>query len=311
MSVISAGRILVTGAYGLIGHAVTIALRNASCEVIPTDLLETRPDDAQFLALPLLIGDADALSEFLIAHRVHAIVHAAGISGPMLARDRPHKVFGANVAGTLDLLEAARRTGMGRVVLLSSASVYGRTGDEIIDERAQLGANDVYGASKAAGELIARAYHSRHGVDVVTLRPSWVYGPRRRTSCVIRTMIVDALAGRPTRLIYGKGFPRQFVHVEDVSAAIVSALSVSDISGHVFNLTDGARRTLDEVADLVCAVLPQAEIHLDTSEAPDDEYLGLLDIREAAKRLSWRPRTTLETGIRSYVDHLIATKAIR
>ena len=76
------------------------------------------------------------------------------------------------------------------------------------------------------GEQIAQAY-ADHSVETVVLRPSWVYGPRRRTTCVIKTMITDALANQPTHLPYGAGFPRQFVHVTDAAEAVAAALTTS------------------------------------------------------------------------------------
>ena len=169
----AAGNTLVTGAYGLIGHAVVTELVTQGFPIVATDQLRTPPADAGFLALPLSVSGVDSLSDFFAAHGIVTIVHCAGISGPMLARDEPHRVFSANAGGTLDLFEAARLTGVKRVVLLSSASVYGRTDDGDVSEAMPLRSTHVYGASKIAGELIARAYVARHGVEAVLLRPSW------------------------------------------------------------------------------------------------------------------------------------------
>lgn len=298
--------VLVTGAYGLIGHAAVLSLRRAGWPVVATDRNETRPSDALFEALPLTVNGVDKLSNVLAEHGISTIVHAAGISGPMLAQGTPHEVFRVNAGGTLDLFEAARRIGVRRVVLLSSASVYGRTEHVMVDEATPLRAIGTYGASKIAGECAARAYAAEHGVEVVILRPCWVYGPRRRTACVIRTMIDNALQGRPTRLGYGRGFPRQFVHVDDVAEAVLSSISAPAAVGHAINLSDGSWRTLDEVAGLVGAVLPAARILLADVPAPDDEFLGPLSLTRAALSLDWQPRTDLETGIRSYKQHLSA-----
>lgn len=299
--------ILVTGAYGLIGHAVVLAFRAAGERVIATDERALPPDDAEFCATPQFVADAARLAEFLEAHEIETVVHCAGISGPMLARDQPHRIFSVNVGGTLDLLEAGRLAGLRRIVLLSSASAYGRNAEARIDETAPLRARSAYGASKVAAEIIAGAYEATQGLEVVLLRPSWVYGPRRKTACVIRTMILDALAGGVTRLPFGKGFPRQFVHVADVAAAVVAAEAAPDASGQTFNLTDGTRRTLDQVAAIVRSILPQARIELDDGEDPEDDYIGLLDISRAEKHLNWRPQIALETGICSYARYLAAS----
>jgi UDP-glucuronate 4-epimerase len=302
--------ILVTGAYGLIGHAVVERLRAGDRTVVASDQLERPPDDASFQAVPLKIAGIDILCEFLGAHRIGTIVHAAGISGPMLARDDPYQIFQVNVGGTLDLFEAARRVGIRRVVFLSSASVYGRTADLAVDEAMPLDSRGAYGASKICAESVARAYAAQHGLEAVILRPSWVYGPRRRTDCVIRTMISDVLEGRPTHLAYGRGFPRQFVHVDDVASAVMAAVCQPTASGRIFNISDGVRRTLDEVARLVGSILPDARITIAEGDAPDDEYLGPLELTNAALHLDWHPRTSLDSGIRSYAAYLeTASKA--
>jgi nucleoside-diphosphate-sugar epimerase len=297
------GRVLVTGAYGLIGHQTVLALRAAGFEAAPTDILTERPVDAAFHASPLAISGVEPLSQFLKAHRIEAIVHAAGVSGPMLGRDRPHAVLSTNAGGALDLYEAARLASVRRIVLLSSASAYGETGETPVDERTPLGATDAYGVSKICSERIARAYAS-HGVDTVILRPCWVYGPRRRTTCVIKAMIADALCGQPTRLSYGAGFPRQFVHVADVAQAVVAALATSKGVQSAFNLADGRRYQLDEVAQLVSERLPAARIDMASGPDPDDVICGRLDISAAKVGLAWRPEIDLPTGINQMIVEL-------
>jgi UDP-glucuronate 4-epimerase len=297
------GRVLVTGAYGLIGHQTVLALRAAGFEAAPTDILTERPVDAAFDASPLAISGVETLSRFLKAHRIEAIVHAAGVSGPMLGRDQPHLVLSTNAGGALDLYEAARLTSVRRIVLISSAAAYGETGETPVDERTPLGATDAYGVSKICSERIARAYAS-HGVDTVILRPCWVYGPRRRTTCVIKDMIADALCGQATRLPYGAGFPRQFVHVADVAEAVVAALATSKGVQSAFNIADGRRYQLDEVAKLVSERLPAAQIDMASGPDPDDVICGRLDISAAKAGLAWRPRIELPTGINQMIVEL-------
>jgi nucleoside-diphosphate-sugar epimerase len=300
----SPGPTLVTGAYGLIGHEVVGELRAMGQGVVPTDRLERPPEDADFVAQPLVVEGVARLADFLREHRIGSIVHSAGISGPMLARDDPHLMFRVNAGGTLDLFEAARLVGVRRVVLISSASVYGRTGEAPVSESAPLLAGMPYGASKIASEAIAGAYCRAHGVGTVILRPCWVYGPRRRTDCVIRTMILDALAGRATVMRYGRDLRRQFVHVGDVAAAIVAALSESAPAGGTYNLADGARPTLGMLAELVRAIFPRARIEMVAGEDPDDDCLGPLDISAAARDLGWHPAIRLDEGILAYARRL-------
>ncbi|THD44703.1 MAG: NAD(P)-dependent oxidoreductase [Bradyrhizobium sp.] len=297
------GRVLVTGAYGLIGHQSVLALREAGFEALPTDISTERPLDADFEASPLSISRVEPLNQFLKTHGIGAIVHAAGVSGPMLGRDQPHTVLSTNAGGVLDLYEAARLASVRRIVLLSSAAAYGETGEAPVDERTPLGAVDAYGVSKICSEQIARAYAS-HGVDTVVLRPCWVYGVRRRTTCVIKTMVADALHGQRTRLPYGVGFPRQFVHVADVARAVVAALTTSKGLQSAFNLADGGRYNLDDVARLVSERLPAARIDLASGPDPDDVICGPLNISAADAKLAWSPKLDLPAGINQMIAEL-------
>jgi nucleoside-diphosphate-sugar epimerase len=303
---VSGRRVLVTGAYGLIGHESVLSLRAAGFDVVPTDILSERPADAAFDASPLAVAGVDPIFRFLEANRIDAIVHTAGVSGPMLAKDQPHAVLSTNVGGAMDLYEAARRASVRRMVLISSAGAYGETGEATVDERMPLIATDAYGVSKICSERIAQAY-ANYNVDTVILRPSWVYGPRRRTACVIKTMVGDALAHHPTRLPYGAGFPRQFVHVTDVAEAIAAALTTSKGVQSAYNITDGRRCLLDELANLVRERLPSAEIELANGPDPDDVVCGPLDISAAKTDLGWQPKINLPAGI----DHMIVALSRR
>jgi len=298
-------RVLVTGAYGLIGHETVVALRATGFDVVATDILPERPGDAEFDALQLAVTGVNPIFQVLKKHNIEAIVHAAGVSGPMLGKTRPHSVLSTNVGGAMDLYEAARLASVRRIVLISSAGAYGDTGEGVVDEHMPLGATGAYGVSKICSERIAQAYAS-HGVETVVLRPSWVYGPRRRTMCVIKTMISDALANRPTNLPYGAGFPRQFVHVTDVAASVAAALTASLGARSAYNITDGSRPLLDDLANLVRERLPGAKIDLADGPDPDDFICGLLDISAARADLDWRPEIDLATGIDQMIVELSA-----
>jgi UDP-glucuronate 4-epimerase len=295
--------VLVTGAYGLIGHESVLALRAAGYEVVATDILSERPNDAGFDASPLAVAGVDQIFRMLDQNNIEAIVHAAGVSGPMFAKDRPHSVLSTNVGGAIDLYEAARLASVGRIVLISSAGAYGETGEVAVDERTRLGATGAYGVSKICAEQVAHAYAS-HGVETVVLRPSWVYGPRRRTTCVIKTMVNDALSNQPTHLPYGAGFPRQFVHVTDVAASVAAALTTSRGVQSAYNITDGSRYLLDDLAHLVRERLPGARIELASGPDPDDVICGPMDISSARADLDWQPTIDLPTGLDQMIVEL-------
>lgn len=304
------GAVLVTGAGGLIGHHVVESLRLAGRKVVAADRMTT---DLDAPAATLEIGDIHGLYRAVDAHDVASIVHCGGISGPMLGRDNPARLIGLNVSGTLDIAEVARylvrRNGACRVVFCSSLSVYGDQPDDGITEDAPTLTRGVYGASKIAAEAILRAYAAEHGVESASLRITWVYGPRRTTDCVIRTMIDDALAGRPTRLPYGRDFRRQFVHVLDVVQAIRLALDAPRLDHLVYNVSGGVKPTLGDVADIVRSCLPEADITLADGPDPVDNTLGRVDISRIGDELGFRPSVGLREGIAGYAGWLRLQKA--
>ena len=214
---------MVTGSAGLIGFGVAARLAREGRAVIGTDRIQPR-EDGGFPSTDAELTDVHKLHA-ICSGDIAAIVHCGAVSGPMLGRDNPRAVIETNVAGTANLLEIARQRGV-RLVFCSSTSAYGDTaaGLDPVPEDAPLAANDIYGATKASGDILTRAYAAQTGLDGIVLRFSWVYGPRRRTPCVVREMIRDAQAGRATRLPYGSGFTRQYVCIDDVVSAVIAAL---------------------------------------------------------------------------------------
>jgi nucleoside-diphosphate-sugar epimerase len=162
----------------------------------------------------------------------------------------------------------------------------------------------VYGASKVASEQLVSTYSKQYGVDGVSLRLSWVYGPRRTTDCIVRTMIEDALARRPTRESFGRDFHRQFIHVSDAARALVTALDTPNLPRRTYNITGGSYLTLREIGDVVRRVIPEADIELGEGPDPVDDVQHRFDISAAEHDLGFRPSISLEDGVRAYASWL-------
>ena len=300
--------IMVTGANGLIGFDLVRRLRSEGRDVVAVDRSVSEVRAVTDKAFELEIGDVHRLHELAARFQIDAIAHCGGVSGPMLGRDNPAMLFRVNVGGTIDVAEVARQAaavrGSCRLVFCSSLTVYGNQPGDGIDEDHPLLARACYASSKVAGEAVILSYAADHGVDGVVLRIAGVYGERRRTMCVLRVMVEDALAGRETRLPFGKGFPRQWVHVDDVVQGIVRALDARDPKRRVYNISGGVNPHIDEAAALVRELLPGADIVLDEGPDPEDVTLGLLSITAAREDLGFAPAVPLRAGIERLIAGL-------
>lgn len=299
--------ILVTGAAGLIGRTMLTRLKAANRAAVGIDLMP-KPDQQGVETADLT--DIHRLHAIAAKHDVAAVVHCGAVSGPMVMTDNPYGIIQANVVGTANVIELARVRAMRRVVFCSSASAYGPTSEppdgRPLTEATPRHPSSVYGATKAACEHLIAGYRQQHGLDAVSIRLSWVYGPGRTTDCVIRTMIEDAQAGRSTRLPFGQDFHRQFIHVDDAVEALLAGLDAPVCEGAAYNATDGAYLTLGEIAGLVSRLMDRTDIVLGPGPDPMDDVQHRFDISTIHRDLKFKPRVALEDGIRSYAAWLAA-----
>jgi UDP-glucuronate 4-epimerase len=299
------GPILVTGAAGLIGGRLVARLAAEGAAVIATDRRASEtPAGARWATVDLM--DGPALAALTRDARVGRVVHAGAISGPMVAAGDPHQVMSVNIGGALNVAEAALRAGVERVVALSSAGVYGA--QPIFDpvrEEAPLNATDIYGASKIAAETVLRAYWHNHGLPVITLRPSSVYGPGRTTACFIRDMIDHARRGVPLALAPEGACRRQFVHVDDVVAAILGALNAPRLDHFAYNVSGGTWLSEREVVAQAATVLPGLQIASVAAPARClDGEMGPLDTARVQAAFGFSPSIPLAEGVAAYAAAL-------
>ena len=296
--------ILVTGAAGLIGRAVAEQLRARGDRVVAIDRAASGSGETAVLDCDL--RDSHRLHGIAAATPLDAIIHCGAHSGPMVARDNPYDLVMVNVLGTANVLEIARIGKLRRFVNCSSVSVYGSTPEGIVTEEAPLKPSTVYGATKLAAEKIVTAYAEEHGVDAVSLRLSWVYGPNRTTTCVLRQMVSDMLAGTATRIPFGADAFRQYIHADDAAAALIKALDAPTLPMRAYTVTGDDFRTMAEVADLVRRIFPTADVDQGPGPDPGDDVQHRFDIGPARRDLGYEPAISLEAGIRNMAETLRA-----
>ena len=308
MSGLGDGVVLVTGAAGLVGHAVRLQLKALGRRVLAVDVSTGEVEGRPVLAAD--VADPHALYGLALRERIGGIVHCGALSGPMVGAGEPARVVAINVVGTTNVLELARRIEGARVVFASSTSAVGPTppGLSLVPEAVPLNPSTVYGASKAASEALVAGYAREHGVDGVSLRLSWVYGSRRTTACSLRRMLTDALASRPTRLTACANARRQYVHVDDAANALVQALETRSLPQPVYTITGGNWLALETIANEVHAAVPGAEVHFGPGDL-DDDVQAEFDLSAARCDIGYTPRVALAAGIAHYRDQPVMGSA--
>ena len=290
---------LVTGGAGFIGSHLVDALVEDGAEVHVVDdfssgRLENLESALQLGAHlhPGDVTDPSAMTALVADAGCDVVFHLAAQIAVRRSTTDPAFDAHVNVAGTAAVLEAARRGGVGRVVLASSAAVYGNPARLPTSELATLAPLSPYGTSKAAAELYLALYRRRHRLSTLALRMSNVYGPRQDPdgeAGVVAIFSAAASAGRPVT-VYGDGRQtRDYLHVSDAVAAFVAAAG-SDVTG-VANISTGTEVSVLRVAELVGATVVHGP------GRADEIGRSCLDPRTAERILGWRARTSMHDGL--------------
>jgi nucleoside-diphosphate-sugar epimerase len=297
-------RVLVTGGAGFIGsHIVEELLRGgASVRVLDNFSSGKRENLGTFRGdLEILQGDLRDAQAIKSAMRdVELVFHlAAFVSVPQSMAD-PETCFAVNVAGTVTLLEEARKAGVCKVVLSSSSAVYGDTDKFPTDEETPLKPLSPYALSKQVNELYTHLYTRTFDLPVVALRYFNVYGPRQRPdsdyAAAIPIFVRHLLAGEPIS-IYGDGKQsRDFIFVKDVVHANLLAAK-SDAAGEAFNICTGCETTLLDLLEELSELSPrQPEVRFEAPR-PGDVYCSVGNPKKAAAALGFRAETSLAKGL--------------
>jgi nucleoside-diphosphate-sugar epimerase len=303
---------LVTGAAGFIGSQLAEALLDEGHDVVGVDAftpyydravkeanLATLRDRPGFRFIEADLREAD--SEDLLAG-VEVVYHQAAQPGVRLSWSDGFATYDScNVVATQRVLEAARRTGVGRIVYASSSSVYGNADSYPVTETDLPRPHSPYGVTKLAAEHLCGLYAANHGLSTVALRYFTVYGPRQRPDMAFHRLIEGALDQQPFPL-YGDGSHiRDFTYVGDVVRANVLAGTADVEPGTVVNVCAGGSTVLRDVIDAVGeAVGSPVPIEQHPEQPGDVQRTG--GSNDAARRLlGWEPQTTLAEGIAAQV----------
>ena len=293
---------LITGVNGFIGARYAERLKRKGAWIAGLDLQSAEHASHCNEYLQLDLGSPAAAQVLRKLPAVDFILHAGGISGFMVETDNPQRIFDVNVAGTMAVLDMARRIQCRRLVLCSTAMVYGPDAGAPAahTETEYPEPISVYGGSKLAMEGLMHAFHGQYDVDAIALRFTHVYGPGRTTECFVREMLAAAAEGRPCRISQASGSLRQYVHVDDVCQSIELAIDAESPRSRVFNISADEIHTLAEVAAVARKLTVTLDVSFDEQRDLPNYRIGKLSIQRAREELGYVPRFPLDKGIEAY-----------
>lgn len=292
--------LLVTGGAGFVGGAI---VREAVARGLSVISLDQVAGAATPEGCRSVIGDVtDALRLARIIHdeKISMIVHAGASAHLVRAAESPVHTMVVNAVGTANVLEAARLFSVKRVVYISSEAVYGRMPvGGLSDPSASLVPVSAYGVGKAAGDMLARVYRERYGVDAVALRLGEVYGAGLTqdvlfdiAAALTRTGRFDAPHGIEATL--------QLVEIRDVARAVLQAVQADSFRLPAYNVSGGCLYSMQELLEAFERALSGTEMHVGPGRISGRLVQPAWDISATARDLGWRPEVNLDCGIRDY-----------
>ena len=324
--------VLVTGGAGFIGsnfilqwieqeRTPVVNLDKLTYAGNPRNLLGVSSDPRYCFALGD-VCDRERLRELLQIHKPRAIVHFAAESHVDRSIRGPDDFIRTNVHGTFCLLEEARayygelapqERDSFRFLHVSTDEVYGSLGpdDSPFCETTAYAPNSPYSASKAGADHLVRAYHHTYGLPTLTTNCSNNYGPYQFPEKLIPLVILNARAAKSLP-VYGDGQNvRDWLFVEDHCAAVRRILAQGR-AGETYNIGGGGEKRNIEIVEIICSILdeccpedpsvPHRKLIAFVKDRPGHDRRYAVDARKVERELDWKPRESLESGLRKTVQ---------
>jgi len=315
--------VLVTGGTGFVGTYVCRLLGQQNQSAIAFGVESFTPEALFVLgdaaaATRFVHGDVQdlaALDAICAAAKPDAIIHAAGLVGHDASLANPGRTYAVNVGGTVNVFEAARKANISKVLVISSNAAYHKKTRDSFDETHPTTSiysgnpNAHYGASKAAAEQVALAYHTFHGMDVIAIRITSVYGFGMKPGQMQLKQIVEGAAkGQKVAITSGGHVVRDYTYVEDSAAGIVDILNFDTrpVEQRIFNISRGELTSTFDIAESARVAFPDASIDV-SGDMTEFEKATLkqrapLSSACAEKVFGYKSRYSLRQGIKRYAE---------
>lgn len=310
---------LVTGGAGFIGSHIAQALLEQGQTVRILDNFSTgkRENVAELTErfdgsrLEILEGDIRDASRVGEAVRgVEIIFHEAAFVSVPQSMDEPQVCFDINLTGTSQLFDAARRAGVRRAVVASSAAVYGESEALPLVEETPLQPKSPYAVSKRVNEMYAELFTDEFGFEVTALRYFNVYGPRQRPdsmyAAAVPIFVRRLLDNKPITIFGDGGQTRDLINVRDIVRANLVASEHPHAAGRVFNICTGVETRLLDLLEVFYDLLPDAPQAEFAAPRAGDIYRSVGSPQKALDVMGYKAQVSLEEGLKETVDWMRA-----
>lgn len=304
-------KVLVTGGAGFIGSHLMRRLKENNIAAAALDNLSVGSRDNLLDGMELIAADvlSPELNSIVAAGQFDAIVHLAGQTMVNRSIDKPEFDAQQNILGTVNVLEAARKNGIDRVIFASTAAAYGNVSetDLPVKESQELLPMSFYGLSKVTVERYLELYHEVYGLDYVILRFANVYGERQGDSGEggVISIFARSIAKGQDITIFGDGEQtRDFVYAGDIAAGIIAALTTKEVNA-AYNLSTQTETSLRELVSILSGLAGRKIIPRYDAERPGDIYRSMLSNARARRGLNWQPVVSLEEGLRLTYNYFL------
>ena len=326
-------KLLVTGAAGFIGSHVAAKLLERGDEVVGLDNLNNYYDvnlkkarlarltpQRQFRFVKLELADQAAMAALFAAERFDRVIHLAAQAGVRYSLENPQAYVDSNVTGTVNVLEGCRHTGVAHLVFASTSSVYGmNTNMPFSPHRGVDHPLSLYASTKKAGELMCHNYAALFSLPVTVLRFFTVYGPWGRPDMALFVFARNILAGLPIDVFNHGRHTRDFTFVEDIAEGVVRACeqiaasnpawdsnapdpATSRAPFRIFNIGNNQPVQLTRYIEVLEECLGRKAqrnlLPLQPGDVPDT----FADVEDLVRAVGYRPQTTVEEGVRRFVE---------
>src|SRR5580658_6412438 len=310
---------LVTGGAGFIGSHVCERLLCDGHHVWAFDDLNAFYDpkfkqrnlrELQALARPFEfvhgdLTDAAALDEIFSSVKFDQVIHLAARAGVRPSLEQPALYQRVNVEGTVNVLEAARLSGVKKIIIASSSSVYGLNSKVPFSESDPIAsAISPYAASKLACEALGHVWHHLYRLDVTMLRFFTVYGPRQRPDLAIYKFAKLICAGKPIPVFGDGSAARDYTFVADTVDGVI-ACTKKEFGYEIFNLGESETISLKRMIELLESALGKKAIIGHQPLQPGDVPITYADISKAREKLGYDPQVKIEQGIKLFADWFV------